>query len=234
MPRSLDIATVVGLATCSASPRGLDWGTVVACEKTLPGRGTKETTNMQQHRAIARDEGVMLGKPTVAGTRLTVELILEKLTAGEGVGRIVESYPRLDRESVREALLFAAGRVEEVLARLKLADGPLVDAVTALDGHSAGDERIEAPPRRLFPNEAELPALLAVAEKASPAGVPRERAIQAIWELKGSDVRRLLEAVAEAVRTKEAGLEWRRPSRDAWPESVVALAFASEVLRIFR
>ncbi len=53
-------------------------------------------------------------------------------------------------------------------------------------------------------------------------------------ELKGSDVPCLLEAVAEAARTKEARLEWHRPSRDVWPESWVALAFASEVLRIFR
>ena len=84
---------------------------------------------MQQRKAITKDEGVMLGKPTVAGTRLTVELILEKLAAGEGVGQIVESYPRLDREAVREALLFAAGRVEEVLAKLGLTEELLVDAV---------------------------------------------------------------------------------------------------------
>jgi hypothetical protein len=51
--------------------------------------------------------------------------------------------------------------------------------------------------------------------------------------LKGSEVPPLLEAVTEAALTKEAGLERSRPSRDAWPESVVALAFASEVLRIF-
>ena len=189
---------------------------------------------MQQRKAITKDEGVMLGKPTVAGTRLTVELILEKLAAGEDVGRIVESYPRLDRESVREALLFAAGRVEEVLARLGLAEEPLVDAVTALDDKSAGDERIEAPPRRHFPDEAEPPALLAVAEKVLAADVSEERAIRAMQELKGSDVPRLLEAVAEAACTKEARLEWHRPSRVTWPESVVALAFASEVLRIFR
>jgi uncharacterized protein (DUF433 family) len=189
---------------------------------------------LQQRKAITKDEGVMLGKPTIAGTRLTVELILEKLAAGEGVGRIVESYPRMDREAVREALLFAAGRVEEVLARLGLAEKPLVDAVTALDDNSAGDERTEAPPRRHFPDEAEPPALLAVAEKVLAADVSEERAIQAMQELKGSEVPRLLEAVAEAARTKEAGLEWHRPSRDAWPEAVVALAFASEVLRIFR
>src|SRR5687768_4592825 len=107
-----------------------------------------ETTNMQQRKAITKDEGVMLGKPTIAGTRLTVELILEKLAAGEGVGQIVESYPRLDREAVHEALLFAARRVEGVLTRLGLAEELLVDAMTALDDNSAGDERIEAPPRR--------------------------------------------------------------------------------------
>lgn len=188
---------------------------------------------MQERKAIAKDEVVMLGKPTVAGTRLTVELILEKLAAGEGVGRLVKSYPRLDRESVREALLFAAERVEAVLTRLELAEEPLADAVTALDDHSEGDERAEAPPRRHFPDEAEPPALLAVAEKVLAAGVSEERAMQAMRELKGSDVPPLLEAVAEAARTKEASLEWRRPPRDAWPESVVALAFASEVLRIF-
>ncbi len=189
---------------------------------------------MRQRKAIAKDEGVMLGKPTVAGTRLSVELILEKLAAGEGVGQIVESYPRLDREAVRDAVLFAAGRVEEVLARLGLAEEPLMDAVSALDDHSAEDERIEAPPRRHFPDEAQPPALLAVAEKVLGADVSEERAIQTMQKLKGSDVPRLLEAVAEAARTKEAPLEWHRPSRDDRPESRVALAFASEVLRIFR
>jgi uncharacterized protein (DUF433 family) len=85
---------------------------------------------MQDRKAIAKVEDIMLGKPIVAGTRLTVELILEKLAAGEGVGPLVESYPRLDRESVREALLFAAGRVEVVLTKLELAEEPLADALT--------------------------------------------------------------------------------------------------------
>jgi uncharacterized protein (DUF433 family) len=206
---------------------------VVACRKPSVGDGVKETTNVQQWNTITKDEAVMLGKPTVAGTRLTVELILEKLAAGEGVGPLVKSYPRLDRESVREALLFAAGRVEAVLTRLELAEESLADALTALDDHSEGDERIEALPRRHLPDEAEPPALLAVAEKVLAAGVSEERAIQAMRELRGSEVLRLLEAGADAARTKEASLEWHRKSRDAWPESVVALAFASEVLRIF-
>ena len=160
---------------------------------------------MHRRKAIAKDEGVMLGKPTIAGTRLTVELILEKLAAGEGVGQIVESYPRLDRESVREALLFAAGRVEEVLARLGLADKPLVDAVAALDDHSAEDERIEAPPRRHFPDEAEPPALLAVAEKVLVADVSQEQAMRAMQDLRGSDVRPQPHHIQEASRHPGGG-----------------------------
>ena len=111
---------------------------------------------------------------------------------------------------------------------------PVVDVVAALDDHSEGDERIDAPARRHFPDEAEPPALLAVAEKVLAADVSEVRAIRAMEEFRGSDVPRLLEAVADAARTKEARLESRRSSRDAWPESRVALAFASEVLRIFR
>jgi len=105
----------------------------------------KETTNMQQRNAIAKDEGIALGKPTLAGTSLTVELILEKLAAGKGVGPIVESYPRLDGEAVRNALLFASERIEDVLTSLELTDKPLLDAVTASDDHSEEDQRIEAP-----------------------------------------------------------------------------------------
>jgi len=51
----------------------------------------------------------MLGKPVVAGTRITVELILRKLGAGESFDQILESHPRLSRESILAALTFAAG-----------------------------------------------------------------------------------------------------------------------------
>jgi hypothetical protein len=124
--------------------------------------------------------------------------------------------------------------LEEMLARLGLTEEPLVDDVTALDEHFEEDERTEVPPRRHFPDWAEPPALLAVVEKVLAADVAEERAMQAMWELIGSEGPRLLEAVAEAVHTEEASLEWRRPSQDAWPESRVAVAFASEVLWVFR
>jgi hypothetical protein len=124
--------------------------------------------------------------------------------------------------------------LEEMLARLGLTEEPLVAAVTALDEHIEEDERTEVPPQRHFPDWAEPPALLAVVEKVLAADVAEERAMQAIWELRGSEGQRLLAADAEAVHTEEASLEWRRPSQDAWPESRVAVTFASEVLWIFR
>ena len=40
---------------------------------------------------IQTDPRVMMGKPVVAGTRITVELLLEKLAAGESIEQIVEA-----------------------------------------------------------------------------------------------------------------------------------------------
>jgi uncharacterized protein (DUF433 family) len=50
----------------------------------------------------------MMGKPVISGTRITVELILEKLAAGESEAQILESHSRLTRESIHAALAFAA------------------------------------------------------------------------------------------------------------------------------
>jgi uncharacterized protein (DUF433 family) len=57
---------------------------------------------------IESDPKIMMGKPVVAGTRITVELILEKLAAGETVEELLESHPRLSREAISAALQFAA------------------------------------------------------------------------------------------------------------------------------
>jgi len=57
---------------------------------------------------IVSNPNVMMGKPVVAGTRITVELILEKLAAGETVEQLLEAHPRLTREAIQAALMFAA------------------------------------------------------------------------------------------------------------------------------
>jgi uncharacterized protein (DUF433 family) len=50
----------------------------------------------------------MMGKPVVAGTRITVEMILDKLAAGESIEQIVSEHPRLTAQSIRAAVSFAA------------------------------------------------------------------------------------------------------------------------------
>jgi uncharacterized protein (DUF433 family) len=57
---------------------------------------------------ITSDPKVMMGKPVVAGTRITVELILQKLAAGETVEQILAAHPRLTLEGIRAAIGFAA------------------------------------------------------------------------------------------------------------------------------
>ena len=57
---------------------------------------------------IISDPNIMMGKPAVAGTRVTVELILEKLAAGESYQQIIEAHPRLTMDALLGALAFAA------------------------------------------------------------------------------------------------------------------------------
>jgi uncharacterized protein (DUF433 family) len=61
-----------------------------------------ETKIIQSHPSI------MMGKPVVAGTRITVELILEKLAAGETVEQLLEAHPCLTKKAIQAALSFAA------------------------------------------------------------------------------------------------------------------------------
>lgn len=62
----------------------------------------------QLKQMVVSDPKVMMGKPVIVGTRITVELILEKLAAGETLEQIIESHPRLTREAIQAALAFAA------------------------------------------------------------------------------------------------------------------------------
>ncbi len=57
---------------------------------------------------ITSDPKVMMGKPVISGTRITVELILEKLAAGETQDQLLDAHPRLTREGIQAALGFAA------------------------------------------------------------------------------------------------------------------------------
>ncbi len=56
---------------------------------------------------VTSDPNVMMGKPVIAGTRITVELVLEKLAAGESVDQILSEHPRLTEAGIRAAIAFA-------------------------------------------------------------------------------------------------------------------------------
>lgn len=59
---------------------------------------------MKSNTTIVADPAIMLGKPVIAGTRITVESILERLGAGETVENLLDAHPRLTREGIQAAL----------------------------------------------------------------------------------------------------------------------------------
>ena len=65
---------------------------------------------------ILSDPNVMMGKPVVKGTRITVELILEKLGSGETIEQLLEAHPRLTREGILAALRFGAETMRSEVA----------------------------------------------------------------------------------------------------------------------
>ena len=64
------------------------------------------------HARISIDPTVMMGKPCIKGTRITVELVLRKLGAGRSFADLLEAYPKLTEEDLRSALAFAADYME--------------------------------------------------------------------------------------------------------------------------
>jgi uncharacterized protein (DUF433 family) len=57
---------------------------------------------------ISSDPKILFGKPAIKGTRIAVDLVLEKLSYGESIEQILESYPHLKKESIFACLSFAA------------------------------------------------------------------------------------------------------------------------------
>ena len=57
---------------------------------------------------IESNPQIMMGKPVVRGTRVTVEQILEKLGAGETIEQVLDAHPRVTRHAVLAAIEFGA------------------------------------------------------------------------------------------------------------------------------
>ena len=62
---------------------------------------------------ITIDPEVMQGKPVIRGTRITVDLLLRKLSEGATEADLLDAYPHLTAEDIRAALTYAAADVRE-------------------------------------------------------------------------------------------------------------------------
>ncbi len=65
--------------------------------------------NWQEY--INSDPEIMFGKPCIKGTRISVDLIVEKLANGDTIEYLLTAYPRISRESILACLHFAAESV---------------------------------------------------------------------------------------------------------------------------
>ena len=66
---------------------------------------------------IVRDLAIMNGKPTIKGTRITIELILKKLSEGAIIEDLLKMYPQITYKQIMAVLDYAANVIsnEELL-----------------------------------------------------------------------------------------------------------------------
>lgn len=69
--------------------------------------------NWQEH--IISDPQILLGKPTIKGTRISVELILELFSKGWTEEQILDSYPTISRDSIRAVFAYLQSCVQQEL-----------------------------------------------------------------------------------------------------------------------
>jgi uncharacterized protein (DUF433 family) len=62
-------------------------------------------------KRIVVNPKIMIGKPVIKGTRLPVEMIVEKVAYGATIDDLRKDYPFLKEDDIRAALLYAAKRV---------------------------------------------------------------------------------------------------------------------------
>ncbi|NOT47790.1 MAG: DUF433 domain-containing protein [Acidobacteria bacterium] len=69
---------------------------------------------MTEPSRITFDSEVMGGKPCIRGMRVTVGMIVGLIASGRSFDEVLTAYPYLEEEDIREALKYAAWRVEEI------------------------------------------------------------------------------------------------------------------------
>lgn len=73
-----------------------------------------------EFKHIVSDPAILGGKPIIKGSRISVQLILEWIASGAGIKDIVQEFPHLTEESVKEAVLYASRFLDkEILIEVK-------------------------------------------------------------------------------------------------------------------
>jgi uncharacterized protein (DUF433 family) len=80
-----------------------------------------EEASMANLDRITRNSEVMGGKPCIRGMRVTVGTIVGLVASGHSNAEILDAYPYLEEEDIRQALAYAAWRVEEIELPLPVA-----------------------------------------------------------------------------------------------------------------
>lgn len=73
-------------------------------------------SNINYQSIITCDPAIMVGKPCIKGTRITVEAVLEMLGCGMETAEIVSEYPSLDASKIQAALQYAAHHLDKGVA----------------------------------------------------------------------------------------------------------------------
>ncbi len=66
---------------------------------------------MSSENRIEINPKIMMGKPVIRGTRITVELILRKIGEGAVESDLLDAYPNLTPDDIHAALVYAADRI---------------------------------------------------------------------------------------------------------------------------
>lgn len=70
---------------------------------------------MEKIDRITINPNICLGQPTIRGTRITVSVVLKMLAGGMSIDDILEAYPELEAEDVKQCMMYAAWVVSDRL-----------------------------------------------------------------------------------------------------------------------
>ncbi|MGH7146313.1 MAG: DUF433 domain-containing protein [Nitrospiraceae bacterium] len=72
-----------------------------------------------EHRYVSKDPAICGGDPVIAGTRIPVRLIYQRLQAGDSVETIQQAYPHLTLAQIHDALSYAYDHLAEVKEEIR-------------------------------------------------------------------------------------------------------------------